>query len=189
MRVAAECAVPIFAMIRPRAGGFVFGAADVAVMRADIAAARKAGLAGVVLGALLPDGRLDVAVLQMLTEAAAGLGLTLNRAFDLVPDVDGALDVAVRLGFQRVLTSGGAATAAEGIGRLGRTIAQAGGRISVMPGAGVSAETIGALKGLPLREVHGSCSVPGAAAPLGFGAPRRTDAGRVRALKAALRAL
>jgi copper homeostasis protein CutC len=55
-----------------------------------------------------------------------------------------------------------------------------------MPGSGVSAETVQALQGLPLTEVHGTCSVPGPVAPLGFGAPRRTSAARVRALKAAV---
>ncbi len=184
MQAAARCPVPVLAMIRPRAGDFIFSDAEVAIMRADIAAARAAGLAGVVLGASLPDGRLDDTVLARLTKAASGLDLTLHRAFDLVPDMAPALDLAAGLGFRRILTSGQAETAAQGRAGLERCFALAGGRIAIMPGSGVSAETVPALQGLPLTDLHGSCSVPGVAAPLGFGAPRRTSAARVRALKA-----
>lgn len=191
MRVAAGCGVPVYAMIRPRAGDFVFAGAEVAAMLADIDAAREAGLAGVVLGASLPDGRLDAAILQRLVDRAQGMGLTLHRAFDLVPELGEAVEVAVRLGFERILTSGQAETAVAGVGVLEQVFALAAGRIAVMPGGGVSAETVGILRDrLALREVHGSCSVvvqgEGRVQALGFNGPRlrRTDAGRVRALKA-----
>lgn len=186
MQAAAQCPVPVLAMIRPRSGDFVFSPAEVTVMLADIAAARAAGLAGVVLGASRPDGRLDDAILATLTKAASGLDLTLHRAFDLVPDLGAAIDLAVGLGFRRILTSGQAATASEGRAGLERCFRIANGRLAILPGSGISADTVHALRGLPLTEVHGSCSVPGRAAPLGFGAPRRTSAARVRALKAAL---
>lgn len=186
MQAAASCGVPVLAMIRPRSGDFVFTAAEVAVMLADIAAARAAGLAGVVLGASRPDGRLDDAILGTLATAAAGLDLTLHRAVDLVPDLAPAIDQAVGLGFHRILTSGQAATAAEGRIGLGRCFEIAKGRIVIMPGSGISADTVDALWGLPLTDVHASCSVPGSAAPLGFGAARRTSAIRVRALREAV---
>jgi copper homeostasis protein len=186
MHLAARCGVPVMAMIRPRAGNFIFGATDIAVMTADIAAARAAGLAGVVLGASLPDGQLDAAGLTTLTRAASGLDLTLHRAFDLVPDMGEAVKTAVRLGFRRILTSGQAATAGHGRDGIARCIALAAGRIAVMPGAGITADSIGTLRGLPLTEVHGSCSVSGLPAPSGFGAPRRTSAAQVRALKMAV---
>ncbi|MGB8815229.1 MAG: copper homeostasis protein CutC [Paracoccaceae bacterium] len=193
MRAAAGCGVPVYAMIRPRAGDFVFFAGEVAVMLADIDAARAAGLAGVVLGASMPDGRLDVGVLAQLVAAAQGMGLTLHRAFDLVPDMAEAVEVAVGLGFERILTSGQAVTAVAGIEGLARVFDLAAGRIGVMPGAGVSAATVGKLRArLPLREVHGSCSVvvgcTGQVAALGFAGPglRETRAAEVRALRAAL---
>lgn len=186
MRLAAGCGVPVHAMIRPRAGGFAFGPGDVAVMRADIEAARAAGLAGVVLGAALPDGRLDGAVLRVLADQAQGLPLTLHRVIDLVPDPAEALEQAVALGFARLLTSGGAASALAGRDALERMFRLARGRISVMPAAGIDASTIAGMRGLPLIEVHASCSEPGEAAPFGFGAPRRTSAEKVQALKAAL---
>jgi len=192
MRAAADCGVPVMAMIRPRAGDFVFGAGDVAVMLGDITAVREAELAGVVIGASLADGRLDGAVLAELMAEAAGLDVTLHRAIDLVPDWDEALDLAMALGVRRVLTSGRALRAAEGVGDLARAFARVAGRLVVMPGAGVTAQTLPALRGLPLCEVHASCSVSvearGAARAFGFasGGERRVDRAAVAALKATL---
>ena len=190
MAVAAGCGVPCYAMIRPRAGDFAFGAAEVAVMRADIRAARAAGLSGVVLGAALADRRLDAAVLEDLVAEAHGLDLTLHRVIDQAPDVTEAVEVAVRLGFRRVLSSGGARVAHEGVGRLGQMIRAAAGRLSVMPGSGVTVDTWPLLAGLGVREVHASCAVAlgGVADPFGFvtGAERRCERGRVAALKAVM---
>lgn len=193
MALAAAAPVPVYAMIRPRAGDFRFDAAEMRQMLADIAQARAAGLAGVVLGASLADGRLDSDALHRLCEAAQGMGRTLHRALDLTPDMPAALEQAVALGFDRVLTSGGAPAAPEGVEMLGRLITHAAGRIAVMPGAGITAATVPALRALPLTEVHASCAGPvpleARAAALGFGGPqglRRTDARAVRALRAAL---
>jgi len=192
MTEAAGSGVPVMAMVRPRAGDFVWSDADLRAMEADIAAARLAGLSGVVLGASLPDGRLDALALARLARAASGLDLTLHRCFDLVPDQAAALETAVELGFQRVLTSGGAMTALAGAARIEALVAQAAGRISVMAGAGVTAETAPALMALGVRELHGSCAenvaVAGRIAEMGFGpeTERRTSAARVRALKQAM---
>ncbi|HCO54934.1 MAG TPA: copper homeostasis protein CutC, partial [Pelagibacterium sp.] len=79
MALAATSPIPVYAMIRPRAGDFVFSRDDVATMETDIDAARSAGLSGVVLGATHPDGRLDTAILERLVTRASGLGLTLHR--------------------------------------------------------------------------------------------------------------
>lgn len=194
MRMAAGCGVPVMAMIRPRAGDFVYTPADIAVMRADIAAARAAGLAGIVLGATLAEGQLDAGTLAGLLAEGAGLEATLHRAIDLCPDPLTAVDLAITLGFRRILSSGGAETAGAGAGQLARMMARAGRACIIMPGAGITAETLADLSHLPLREVHASCSLPappkGRAGRLGFApaAARRTDSTRVAALKAALAA-
>lgn len=193
MRAAAGCGVPVLAMIRPRAGDFVWSEAEVVAMEADIAAARAVGLAGVVLGASRPDGRLDGRVLARLLRAAEGMDLTLHRCFDLVPDMGEALEAAVALGFRRVLTSGGARVADPV--RIGALVAQAAGRIVVMAGSGVTAETAPALLAQGVRELHGSCSesraVAGNVSEMGFGpdVERRTSADRVRALKRVMEAV
>ena len=189
MGVAAGCGVPCHVMIRPRAGGFEWNAAEVAVMRADIRTAGTAGMAGVVLGAAR-GGRLDLGVLADLVAEAQGMDLTLHRVIDLLADVRAAVEEAVALGFTRVLSSGGARVAHEGVGRLGLMMQVAGGRLSVMPGSGVTADTWPLLAGLGVREVHASCAVAagGVADALGFvrGGERRCDRGLVAGLKAVL---
>ncbi|HTJ93042.1 MAG TPA: copper homeostasis protein CutC [Pararobbsia sp.] len=158
MRIAARVPVPVYAMIRPRDGDFVFNADDEAAMIADIHAARSAGLAGVVLGASLPDGQLDVSLLARLSTQCAGLGRTLHRAFDLCPDPIAALDAAIDLGFERVLTSGHAKTAPEGAARLAELRQHAAGRISIMAGAGVTPANVRELIDTTgVHEVHASC--------------------------------
>lgn len=193
MEIAATFDVPCNAMIRPRAGDFVYSDEEVDLMLADIEAARGSGLAGVVLGANLPDGRLDRLVLQTLVDAAKGLEMTLHRAFDLVPDIPEAVGVAVRLGFVRILTSGGATTAVEGLPALELAIGAARGRVSIMPGSGVTAGNVSRFLPLGVRELHASCSVPvdapgGKLLDFGFQSPvaRRTDAEKVRSLKQAI---
>lgn len=194
MALAARGTVPVYAMIRPRPGHFVFDETEVAMMCVEIDAARAAGLAGVVLGASLDDGRLDVATLERLVRQAAGMGLTLHRAFDLVPDFTEALESAIGLGFERILTSGGANTAPEGTGQLVDIVNQTSGRISIMPGSGVTQATVGDLLArLTVSEVHSSCSIAEPAqqsrvVSLGFSpaVARRTSASLVAALKAQL---
>jgi copper homeostasis protein len=194
MSIAAKSTIPVYAMIRPRAGSFMFSKAEFDLMRHDIDAARAAELAGVVLGANVASGALDEAGLLKLKEHAAGLGATLHRAIDLVPDFLAAVDTAIGLGFERILSSGGAKTALEGIETLAAMHQHARGRISVMPGSGVNAGNATALLvRLGVSELHGSCSAALAerdekAVAFGF-APacaRQTSAAEVAALRRAL---
>ncbi|WP_257447818.1 copper homeostasis protein CutC [Archangium lipolyticum] len=194
MARAATLGLPVLAMIRPRAGDFVYDAATLDVMRADIDAAREAGLTGVVLGASRPDGRLDADALAALVAHATGLEVALHRAFDLVPDPLEALETAVSLGFARILTSGGCATALAGVETIAAVTRAAAGRLSIMPGSGVRPDTVSELLAKTgAREVHASCSVPHVpadprVAALGFASPlaRRTDRAAVEALRHAL---
>jgi copper homeostasis protein len=194
MALAAHAPVPVRAMIRPRGGDFVFGPRDLEAMLGDIEAVRQAGLEGVVLGASLPDGRLDITMLERLVDEAGEMPRTLHRAFDLVPDLAEAVEQAVALGFDTILTSGRARTAPEGIADLALTHELADGRITIMAGSGVSAETAPAiLAAAPLAALHGACGEPAAAASvpsqrLGFVSPtrRKTSRNRVAALRAAL---
>lgn len=194
MALAARVQVPVYAMIRSRPGDFVYGEEDIAALLGDIDAVHAAGLDGVVLGANHVDGSLHRDVLGRLADHAKGLGRTLHRAFDLTgPDFTRAIDIAVELGFERILSSGGQATALSGLDALAACFAHAGDRIVIMPGSGVSLETLGAIKArLPLREIHSSCSTvatpTGTALELGFVSPRpkHTDAGIVKAMKVSL---
>lgn len=196
MALAAGCGVPVVAMIRPRAGDFVWSEAEVGMMEAEIASARDAGLAGVVLGGSLPDGRLDVPALRRLVAAATAesgsFELVLHRCIDLAPDMQAALEEALALGFHRILTSGGETKAEAGAARIAALIARAAGRITVMPGSGVNPGNAAMLKGLGITEIHASCSVStavsGRVVEMGFAPPvqRQTHADAVRALRKAL---
>lgn len=191
MATAAKAPIPVYALIRPRIGDFTYSAAEVSVMEADIAAARDVGLAGVVIGATNADAKLDADVIRRLVRAADGLDLTLHRAIDVVADMDAALELAVELGFSRILTSGGARHAEEGMETLTKLASRSAGRISIMPGGGVRPQNAARLLALPgIRELHASCSEASASdarlVELGFSSEttRRTDADTVRALKA-----
>nr|BBA73314.1 CutC family protein [Ochrobactrum sp. PW1] len=194
MELASTVPIPVYAMIRPRAGSFCFSAEDEVIMAADIGNARNAGLAGVVLGASLADGSLDVTLLERLIAEAKGLGTTLHRAFDLVPDAETALELAIALGFERILTSGLTLTAEEGLDNLRHLAGKAGKRISIMPGSGVSAGNVGRIiEATGATEVHASCRVAveekdSRAIAFGFAGERsfRTSAQRVSELKAAI---
>ncbi|ROU03611.1 copper homeostasis protein CutC [Histidinibacterium lentulum] len=190
MAEAARLPIPVHAMIRPRAGLFRFDAAEAEIMAADIRAARAAGLEGVVIGAQDASGGLDVPLLGRLAAEAGPLSLTLHRVIDVVPDPLAALDAAIALGFSRLLSSGGAATAWDGRERLAALVSRAAGRIIVMAGAGVGPDHARRLVAeTGVTELHASCSGPApAAAPLGLAPPglRQTSEARVRALVAAL---
>ncbi|MEP7454786.1 copper homeostasis protein CutC [Phyllobacterium sp. SB3] len=183
--------IPVYAMIRPRPGNFVFSDADLDAMLYEIDTVRASGLAGVVFGANLASGELDQATLARLIGQCDGLGITLHRAFDLVPDITGAINQAVELGFERILTSGRALTSVEGIDDLKQIFDLAEGRIKIMPGSGVNITNAGMLLDrIPFSEIHSSCSV--ASPPISEGARRlgfetlsqkRTSSNLVRALK------
>lgn len=194
MAEAGRLAVPVVALIRPRGGGFAYSAAEERVMLRDIEAAAGLGLAGVALGALTPAGGLDLALLKRLARHAQGLQLTLHRAFDLVPDPALALEAAIDLGFQRVLTSGGAPKATTGAARLAALVAQGRGRIRILAGSGITPDNVETLLAATgVHEIHASCRAPETApAPellaFGFAAPagRATSAAVVRELKTRL---
>ena len=196
MALAVRAPIKVRAMVRPRPGDFVFGQGDIQAMLGDIAAIRAAGLSGVVLGASLPDGRLDIETLGILMEATVGLGTTLHRAFDLVPDMAEAVEQALALGFDTILTSGGATNVLDGAEGIELAHRVAAGRLTIMAGAGVTAATAPQLLArVKLDALHGSCSETApaasvAAARLGFSSPGRkaTSAAKVAALKAVMAA-
>jgi copper homeostasis protein len=189
MALAAAKDLPCFVLIRPREGDFCYNRREIDVVRRDIDTVRSLKLAGVVIGASLPDGRLDESTLRLLIEHAAGLPAVLLRAFDLVPDFPAALEAAIRLGFKRVLTSGGATGAPAGSKLIRQLVEQAGNRIEVMAGSGLTPDNVAPFvreTGVPA--VHSSCSseVRNAAntVALGFApaASRVTDAAVIAAM-------
>jgi copper homeostasis protein len=146
-------------MIRPRPGDAVYPPVEVAAMARTISELRELTTGakvsvGFVLAAVTAAGTVDVAALGMLLDAAAGSPVTFHRAFDELADLSGSLRVLADLGVDRVLTSGGAPTAAAGSSALHRLVDEAGDRITILAGGGVRARTIGPLLAAGVREVH-----------------------------------
>ena len=147
--------IPVFVIIRPRGGGFVYSETEMDVMRRDIAVVRSLGADGVVIGPLGPDGAVHTSHTAALVDAAHGLPVTFHRAFDFAPDLGAALDALVSAGVQRVLSSGAAPTAHEGIPMLKSLVDRAGDRIVVMAGGSIRDENVRAIvSATGVREVH-----------------------------------
>lgn len=142
IREAVKTGVPVNVLIRPRFGDFLFTEDEKCEQLEQIAQLKALGAHGAVVGALLPDGSLDTEFLSACRAAASGLHLTLHRAFDVCRDPYEALDQAIRIGFDTILTSGQKATAVEGVDLLAKLTAEAGEKITIMPGSGVGAGNI-----------------------------------------------
>jgi len=140
-----KIAIPVFPMIRPRGGNFVYDADEIEIMRKDILKCRDLGCTGIATGMLLPDGRIDKDLLGRIVEWAYPMQVTSHKAFDAVPDACQALEDIIAAGCARVLTSGLQPTAAAGAPLIARLIAQADGRIIIMPGGGIRAAGIAQL--------------------------------------------
>jgi copper homeostasis protein len=142
-------------MIRPRGGGFVYSDAERDVMRRDIVVARQLGADGLVIGGLRRDGTVDLTLVRFLVETAHGLPVTFHRAFDITPDLGASLELLAEAGVERILTAGGASTAADGATVLADLVRQAGSRLTVMAGGGVREENVRSLLSISgVREVH-----------------------------------
>ena len=148
-------------LIRPRQGDFLYEAEEVAQMISDIQACAKLGVNGVVLGALDRYGSVDMDSCRAMVAVAKHLGLsvTFHRAIDRARDIFEALEDVIALGADRVLSSGGKATALEGLEVLRRMNEFAAGRIIILPGGGVNEGNVGEILGVSgAQEVHFSAS-------------------------------
>ena len=150
--------IPIFVMIRPRGGDFVYSPEELKVMGRDIRILKSFGADGFVFGVLDQDGRVNQKACRLLLEQAEGLPCTFHRAFDICYDKAEAIETLISLGFKRILTSGGENTVSAGLSNILQYLNQAVGRIIIMPGGGLKVEHIGPLKASgQLNELHASC--------------------------------
>lgn len=157
--VRAEVRLPVFSMVRPRAGNFVYNGAEFGQMVRDIGVAKQSGIDGVVLGLLNAKGFVDVERTTYLVELARPLPVTFHRAFDECVDLCGSLEDVIKTGATRILTSGGKRTALEALELLAELVVRAGGRLTVMPGSGIEAGNIReVVKRTNARECHAGLS-------------------------------
>lgn len=139
---AMELGLPVFPMIRPRGGNFLYDAEEWDVIWRDISVCRELGCPGIVAGAQRRDGSLDKGLMKLIVEEAGPMAVTCHKVFDQVPDPSSALEDLVQAGCARVLTSGLHANALDGAQLIKRLVEQAAGRIIVMPGGGVRSANI-----------------------------------------------
>lgn len=182
----------IHVLVRPREGGFVYDASELATAVREVASMRSTGVSGVVVGALNADGSVDVPGLSRLVAAAEGLTVTFHRAIDAAGDPLKALETLMALGVDRVLTSGGAARSIDGLDTIRELSALGEDRIQIMAGGGVGVADIPQLLNAGAAAVHLSARMPapsaGAEGP-GGGSPGYsvTDPAIVRAAVSAVR--
>jgi copper homeostasis protein len=188
--------IPVMTLVRARGGDFVYSRQELAVMRRDIELLRAAAPTGFVIGALTPDGEVDVPAVRELVSAASGAPVTFHRAFDSTRDLARSLDTLAQLGVTRILSSGGRGTALEGADTLrtlgeraaGRVILVAGGRVrpgnvaEIIARSGVTEVHLRAAVPYASRSRHANPSQPYDTAPVSV-----TDAAQVRLLAQVLR--
>ena len=147
--------IPVFALIRPRTGDFLYDDDELDVMLRDIEVIRSLNVEGIVIGALTRDGDIDIGTLYTLIAAAGDMNVTFHRAFDFVKDQRVALEALIELGVDRVLTSGGAPTALDGAEMLAELVDQGGSDIAILAGGGINASNVAQVVRLSgVKEVH-----------------------------------
>lgn len=151
--------IPVFVLIRPRSGDFLYSSSEFNVMKSDIFTAKVAGAAGIVLGMLNSDGTVDTCRMKEVMELCSPMMVTFHRAFDMVKEHFSALEQIIELGCNRILTSGGAVQATIGSPIISELVQKAGQRIIIMPGSGINEKNFAELvEATGCNEYHLSAS-------------------------------
>lgn len=158
-KVIRNVTIPVFVLIRPRSGNFVFSDAEFDIMKKDIQICKELGCQGIVSGILNTDFSIDIKRTKTLVELSRPLEFTFHRAFDEVENPEVALAQLIDLGVERILTSGQAKTAEQGIKLIERFHHKAKELVSIMAGAGVNATNASKFMEIGLTEIHSSASV------------------------------
>lgn len=152
-------AIPVHVLIRPREGDFVFSDAEFELMKVQIKEAKRAGAAGVAVGVLQADFRVDVTRSRELVELARPMKTTFHRAFDETPNIADALEDVIATGADCLLTSGGEANVLTGSESIARVCRLARGRLDVMAGGGLRLENLATVvRKTGVSFLHGSLS-------------------------------
>ena len=151
-------------MIRPRGGDFHYSDLEFEVMLRDVNVVRRLGANGVVLGLVNVDGTVDMRRTRQIVEACRPLSVTFHRALDVCVNLEKALEDLITCGVDRVLTSGGEASAVEGSKSIANLVRLAGNRIRIMAGGGIRPENIRQIvRETGVRELHAGLrsTIPG----------------------------
>jgi len=173
--------IPVYCMVRPRGGNFIYDEHEKAIMKKDILQCKEMGCRGIATGAQLPNGEPDTEFMKRMVEWAYPMGVTCHKVFDVTPDAMRSLEAVISTGCERILTSGLRPTAIEGSATLKALQLQAAGRIIIMAGGSVRSSNLQQLiSATGLTEYHSSALVQRAGDYI-------ADATEVQLLKACLR--
>ncbi|XP_026462308.1 copper homeostasis protein cutC homolog [Ctenocephalides felis] len=153
--------VDVYVMLRPRNGNdFVYSDEEINILLEDIKIFKDFKANGFVFGALTPSGLIDETKCQLIVNACKPLSVTFHRAFDVSSNPFSALETIIKLGFVRILTSGMAKNAEDGLDNIKQLVIQAGNRISIMPGCGITTENVrNIFFASCVKEIHASARV------------------------------
>ena len=150
--------IPLHVLIRPRSGDFVYSSAELSLMKDSVLFCKDIGVEGVVLGCLLPDGKIDTDKTRELVSLAKPMSVTFHRAFDVAANYPEILEDVVSCGCDRLLTSGQASNALLGKERIRELILLSKNKLVVMPGGGVREENVSEIiRFTGSSEIHSSC--------------------------------
>lgn len=153
-RVLADTTLEVHAMLRPRGGDFCYDATEKQTMLAEAGDLVAAGVHGLVVGALLPNGDLDIDFLKEVKRVAMGVDLTCHRAIDVARNPIEVMEGLIQLGFVRILSSGQKDKAMDGIEALAEMVERADGRIQLMAGSGVNPQNCTFFKQIGVNAIH-----------------------------------
>jgi copper homeostasis protein len=157
-QVVENLTIPVFVLIRPRSGNFNYSDVEYDIIKQDIQLCKELGCNGIVSGILNSDNSIDIKRTKQLIELSKPLHFTFHRAFDYVPNPFEALDQLIKLGAQRVLTSGQETSAEKGIDLLIELQVKANNKITIMPGGGINSENVLLFKKEGFKELHASAT-------------------------------
>ena len=148
--------IPVFILIRPREGDFVYSKQEFQLMKDDIVKFKEMGCKGIVCGILNDDKTIDLERTKELMQLSRPLEFTFHRAFDKIVDPIKGLEELIEIGANRILTSGQEKTASEGIELIKKLTEIADSRIVIIPGSGIKLNNINLFKSNIISEIHGS---------------------------------
>lgn len=155
-----KISIPIFPMIRPRAGDYFHSSDEIEIIKKDILLCKELGFDGVVFGLLNQDGSIDEPNTARLVEAAYPLDVTFHRAFDRSANSLDAVEMLINCGCTRILTSGQVPKVTEGLDLVKQMVDQANGRIIIMPASGLNSSNVtNIIAKTGVSEVHTSARI------------------------------
>ena len=146
--------IPVYILIRPRGGDFIYSHEEFELMKRDILKFKKMGCKGIVSGVLNDDNTIDIKKTKELVELSRPLEFTFHRAFDKVNNPLNEIENLIELGIDRVLTSGQKEKAIDGLVLLKQLNSISKNRIKIMPGSGINKSNI--VNFVNFEEIHGS---------------------------------